>query len=68
MMMSFIAMLQDTIVSTVKVGSFPNQKPWLDGSIRAALNAPTAAYNSGLLSGNMDIQTTASREGCKEEV
>jgi len=36
------------------VRSFPNQKPWVDGSIHAALNARTAAYNSGLVSGHME--------------
>jgi len=32
-------MLEDTIVPTVTVRSFPHQKPWVDGSVRAALNA-----------------------------
>jgi len=36
------------------VRSFPNQKPLVDGSIRAALNDYTAVYNSSLVSGNMD--------------
>jgi len=27
---SFIAMIEDTIVPTVKVRSFPHQKPWVD--------------------------------------
>jgi len=30
-------MLADTIVPTVKVRSFPNEKPWVDGSIRGTL-------------------------------
>jgi len=44
---SFIVRLLDTIIPTVKVRSFPNKKPWVDGSIHDALNAHTAAYNSG---------------------
>jgi len=48
MVMSFIATLCN------HVSSFPNQKPWVDGYIRNALNACTAAYNSGLVSGHMD--------------
>jgi len=51
---SFIATLADTIVPMVKVISFPNQKPWVDGFIRDALNDRTAAYNSGVVSGHMD--------------
>ncbi len=35
------------------VRTFPNQKPWVDRTIRAAVNKRTAAYNAGLLSGNM---------------
>ncbi len=35
----------------VYIGS--NQKPWVDRSIRDAVNHRTAAYNAGLLSGNM---------------
>jgi len=50
----FIATLADTIVPTVKVRSFVNQKPWVDGSIRHALNTCTAAYNSSLVSRHMD--------------
>jgi len=57
---SFIATLADTIVPMVKVRSFPNQKPWIDGYIRATLNAHTAAYNSSFVSGNMDEYKAAS--------
>jgi len=57
MVMSFIATLVDTIIP---MRSFPNQKPWVDGSIRATLNARTAAYNSSLVSGHMDKYKAAS--------
>ncbi len=30
-----------------------NQKPWVDRTIRDAVNKRTAAYNAGILSGNM---------------
>ena len=60
MVISFIAKLEDTIIPTVKVRSFPNQKSWVDGSILSALNGRTAAYNSGLVSGHMDKYKAAS--------
>ena len=50
----FITTLADNIVPTRTVKIFPNQKPWVDSSIRAALRARTAAYNSGLANGNME--------------
>ncbi len=33
--------------------AFSNQKPWVDRTIRDAVNYCTAAYNAGLLSGYM---------------
>lgn len=36
---------------TVKV--YPNQKPWVDRTIREALNAQRAALNDGLPPGDM---------------
>jgi len=51
---------KDTIIPTVKMRFFPNQKPWFGGSIRDALNARTAAYNCGLVSGHMDEYKAAS--------
>ncbi len=38
---------------TVTIRVFSNQKPWVDRTIHAAVNQPTAAYNAGLLSVNM---------------
>ncbi len=38
---------------TITVRTFPNQKPWVDRTIRDAVNKRTAAYNEALLSGNM---------------
>jgi len=50
-------MLAVTLAPAVKVRSFPNEKPWVDGSIHDALNARTAAYNSSLVYGHMDAYT-----------
>ncbi len=38
---------------TVTIRPFSNQKPWVDRTIRDAVNHRTAAYNTGLSSGNM---------------
>ncbi|KAK3518682.1 hypothetical protein QTP70_008165 [Hemibagrus guttatus] len=39
--------------------TFPNQKLWVDKTIRDALRSCTAAYNTGLASGNMDSYKAA---------
>jgi len=59
---SFKATRADTIVPTVKVRSFPHQKSWVDGFILNSLNACIAAYNSGLVSGQMDEYKAACYE------
>ncbi len=51
--LSFVYMLIDQATETVTIRTFSNQKPWVDRTIRAAVNQRTAAYNAGLLSGNM---------------
>ncbi len=51
--LSFVYMLTDQATETVTIRTFSNQKPWVDRTIRAAVNQCTAAYNAGLLSGNM---------------
>src|SRR4029434_1499454 len=38
---------------SVKIKVFPNEKPWVDGTVRAALSARTAAYNAGISTGDM---------------
>ncbi len=52
--LSFLHTLNDQATETVTIRKFSNQKPWVDRTIRAAVNQRTAAYNAGLLSGNMD--------------
>ncbi len=51
--LSFVNMLTDQATETVTIRTFSNQKPWVDRTIRAAVNQRTAAYNAGLLSGNI---------------
>ncbi len=51
--LSFIYTLTEQATETVAIRTFTNQKPWVDRSIRDAVNHSTAAYNAGLLSGNM---------------
>jgi hypothetical protein len=43
----------DDVIPTVTIKIFPNQKPWIDGSIRAKLKARTTAFNHGKATGNM---------------
>ncbi len=51
--LSFVNTLTKQATETVTIRTFSNQKPWVDRSIRDAVNHRTAAYNAGLLSGNM---------------
>ncbi len=51
--LSFVNTLTEQATETVTVRTFPNQKPWVDRTIRDAVNKRTAAYNEALLSGNM---------------
>ncbi len=50
---SFVNTLTEQATETITVKTFPNQKPWVDRTIRDAVNKRTAAYNEALLSGNM---------------
>jgi hypothetical protein len=40
-------------VPKVTIKTFPNQKPWIDGSIRAKLKVRTIAFNHGKATQNM---------------
>ncbi len=51
--LSFVNTLTEQATETVTIRTFSNEKPWVDRSIRDAVNHRTAAYNAGLLSGNM---------------
>ncbi len=56
---SFIKTLTEQATETVKIRTFSNQKPWVDRTIRDAVNHRTAAYNAGILSGNMSEYKTS---------
>ncbi len=51
--LSFVNTITVQATETVTIRTFSNQKPWVDRTIRDAVNHHTAAYNAGLLSGNM---------------
>ncbi len=51
--LSFVNTLTKQATETVTIRTFSNQKQWVDRTIRDAVNHHTAAYNAGLLSGNM---------------
>ncbi len=47
--LSFVNTLTEQATETITIRTFSNQKPWVDRTIRAAVNKHTAAYNAGLL-------------------
>ncbi|KAK1790152.1 hypothetical protein P4O66_014078 [Electrophorus voltai] len=49
-----IGKLVDDTIPRTTIKKFPNQEPWVAKTIREALNSHTAAYNPGIISGNMD--------------
>ncbi len=51
--LSFFNTLTEQATETVTIRTFSNQKPWVDRTIRDAVNHRTAAYNVSMLSGNM---------------
>ncbi len=56
--LSFVNTLTEQATETVTIRIFSYQKPWVDRSIRDAVNHRNAAYNVGLLSGNMSEYKT----------
>ncbi len=57
--LSFVNTLTEQATETVTIKTFSNQKPWVDRTIRDAVNHRTAAYNAGILSGNMSEYKTS---------
>ncbi|KAK1797593.1 hypothetical protein P4O66_000783 [Electrophorus voltai] len=55
----FIGKLVDDTIPRITIKKFPNQKPWVDKTIREALNSRTAAYNAGIISRNMEEYKSA---------
>ncbi len=56
--LSFVNTLTEQATETVTIKTFSDQKPWVDRTIRDAVNHRTAAYNAGILSGNMSEYKT----------
>ncbi len=56
---SFINTLTEQATETVRIRTFSNQKPWVDRTICDVVNYHTAAYNAGILSGNMSEYKTS---------
>ncbi len=51
--LGFVNTLTEQATETITIRTFPNQKPWVDRTIRAVVSKCTATYNEALLSGNM---------------
>ena len=49
----FIRKCIGDIVPTVTIKTYPNQKPWKNGSIWTKLKARTTAFKHGKVTGNM---------------
>ena len=49
----FIRKCIGDVVPTASIKTFPNQKPWIDCSIRAKLKVQSMAFNQGKVPGNM---------------
>ena len=49
----FIRKCIGDVVATVTIKTYPHQKPWIDGSIRAKLKAQTITFNHGKVTRNM---------------
>ncbi len=66
--LSFFYMLTDQATEMVTIRTFSNQKPWVDRTIRAAVNQRTAAYNAGLLSGSWSSHSEAMLQASLDDV
>ncbi|KAI5090955.1 hypothetical protein C0J45_19816 [Silurus meridionalis] len=56
----FIGKLADNTVQKNPIRTFPNQKPWVDKTIRDTLRSCSTAYNTGLDTGDMEEYKAAS--------
>ncbi len=54
---SFVNTLTEQATETITVRTFPNQKPWVDRTIRDAVNKRTAAYNEAIVWENGRVQS-----------
>ena len=65
----FIRKCIEDDVPTVTITTYPNQKPWIDGKIRAKLQARTTAFSHGKVTENIDVYKQTSddlRKAIKE--
>ena len=62
---NFISKYIRDIVPTVTIKTFPNQNPWIDGSIRTKLKSRTIAVNHGKATGNITKYKQCSYSLCK---
>ncbi|KAK1791074.1 hypothetical protein P4O66_002035 [Electrophorus voltai] len=60
----FIGKRVDDTIPRATIKKFPNQKPWVDKTICKALNSRTAAYNAGIISGNISGSTSPRHTEC----
>jgi hypothetical protein len=49
----FIRKCIGDVIPTVTIKTYPNQKPWIGGSIRATLKAQIIPFNHGKMTGKM---------------
>ena len=61
----FISKCVGDVVPTVTIKTFPNQKLWIDGSIRTKLKVRTTDCNHGKATGNMTEYNQCSYCLCK---
>lgn len=65
----FIKFCKESIVPTKKVQCFPNNKPWINGNIKALLNKKKRMFRTGDIEGAKALQKELKRElrAAKEE-
>jgi hypothetical protein len=67
MVTEVIRMCIGDVVPTVRIKTYPNQTPCIDGSIRAKLKARTIAFNHSKVTGNMDSPVVPSVRQSKRQ-
>jgi hypothetical protein len=55
----FIRKCIGDVVATVNIKTYPNQKPWIDGGIRAKLKVRTITFNHGKVTTNSVVIPSA---------
>ena len=65
MVSEFIRKCIGDVIPTVTTKTYPNQKLWIDGSIRSKLKMRTTAFNNGKATGNMAEYKQSNNSLCK---